>query len=73
MFFPKSAPETQALNACLTFGIAFLARPVLRNHWRPLIQGSLSIVVCYALFYIATVYTLGYGVQDAPLLARSPA
>ena len=29
---------------------------------KPLIQGSLSIVVCYALFYIATVYTLGYGV-----------
>ena len=28
MFFPKSAPETQALNAYLTFGIAFLARPV---------------------------------------------
>ncbi|HZZ61019.1 MAG TPA: MFS transporter [Roseiarcus sp.] len=36
---------------------------VLRSHLRPLIQGSLSIVVCYALFYIATVYTLGYGVQ----------
>ena len=28
MFFPKSAPETQMLNAYLTFGIAFLARPV---------------------------------------------
>ena len=28
MFFPKSAPETQALNAYLTFGIAFLARPL---------------------------------------------
>jgi MFS family permease len=28
MFFPKSAPETQALNAYLTFGISFLARPV---------------------------------------------
>src|SRR5271157_6200379 len=28
MFFPKSAPETQTLNAYLTFGIAFLARPV---------------------------------------------
>ena len=36
---------------------------VLRSHWRPLIQGSLSIVVCYALFYIATVYMLGYGVR----------
>ena len=28
MFFPKSAPETQTLNAYLTFGLAFLARPV---------------------------------------------
>ena len=27
-FFPKSAPQTQALNAYLTFGIAFLARPL---------------------------------------------
>ena len=28
-----------------------------------LIQGSLAIVVCYALFYITTVYMLGYGVR----------
>ena len=28
LFFPASAPETQRLNAFLTFGIAFLARPV---------------------------------------------
>ena len=27
-FFPQSAPQTQALNAFLTFGIAFPARPV---------------------------------------------
>ena len=27
-FFPQSAPGAQALNAFLTFGIAFLARPV---------------------------------------------
>ena len=27
-FFPQSAPGTQALNAFLTFGIAFVARPV---------------------------------------------
>ena len=36
---------------------------VVKDHWRALIQGSLAIVVCYALFYIATVYTLGYGVR----------
>jgi metabolite-proton symporter len=38
-------------------------RAILRNHLTPLIQGSLAIVVCYALFYISTVYALGYGVR----------
>jgi metabolite-proton symporter len=36
---------------------------VVRHHWRPLIQGSLAIVVCYALFYTSTVFALGYGVN----------
>ncbi len=36
---------------------------ILRDHWAALIQGSLAIVVCYALFYISTVYALGYGVR----------
>ena len=36
---------------------------LLRGHWLPLIQGSLSIVVCYALFYVSTVFALGYGVN----------
>ena len=36
---------------------------VLRHHWLPLIQGSLAIVVCYALFYTSTVFALGYGVS----------
>jgi metabolite-proton symporter len=36
---------------------------ILRDHLKPLIQGSLAIVVCYALFYISVVYTLGYGVR----------
>src|SRR5271156_3463952 len=31
MFFPKSAPEMQTLNAYLTFGLAFLARPQARS------------------------------------------
>src|SRR4029077_12698219 len=35
---------------------------ILRDHLPALFQGSLAIVVCYALFYIATVYMLGYGV-----------
>jgi metabolite-proton symporter len=36
---------------------------ILRDHFGPLVQGSLAIVVCYALFYISTVYALGYGVR----------
>jgi MFS family permease len=58
----EEAPAFQALAA----GEGHAAVPlgvVVRDHWRSLIQGSLSIVVCYALFYIATVYTLGYGVS----------
>jgi MFS family permease len=34
---------------------------LLRHHWWPLVQGSLAMVVCYALFYISTVFALGYG------------
>ena len=34
---------------------------MLRDHGVPLIQGSLAMVVCYALFYISTVFALSYG------------
>jgi hypothetical protein len=33
------------------------------KYWRTLLQGSLSIVVCYTLFYISTVFALSYGVS----------
>jgi MFS family permease len=36
---------------------------LIRKYWRPLLQGSLSIVVCYTLFYISTVFALSYGVS----------
>ncbi|OIR10663.1 inner membrane metabolite transport protein YhjE [mine drainage metagenome] len=32
------------------------------RHTKPLILGALTMVVCYALFYIATVFSLSYGV-----------
>jgi MFS family permease len=32
------------------------------GHLKPLVMGALLMVVCYALFYIATVFTLSYGV-----------
>src|SRR5271169_6199113 len=57
--------ETPAFEAAAARNerVAVPLGEVLRSHWLPLVQGSLSIVVCYALFYIATVYTLGYGVR----------
>ena len=35
---------------------------LLSHHTAPLVLGALSIVVCYALFYITTVFALSYGV-----------
>jgi metabolite-proton symporter len=60
-----SLEETPAFKAALAQDarVAVPLGAVLKSHWLPLVQGSLSIVVCYALFYIATVYTLGYGVR----------
>jgi MFS family permease len=35
---------------------------LLTHHATPLLLGALAIVVCYALFYISTVFALSYGV-----------
>ena len=32
------------------------------HHAKPLVLGALPMVVCYALFYITTVFSLSYGV-----------
>jgi metabolite-proton symporter len=65
LYVRVSLEETPAFKAALAEDrrVAAPLWAVLRSHLRPLIEGSLSIVVCYALFYIATVYTLGYGVR----------
>ncbi len=34
------------------------------QHRKPLLLGALAIVVCYALFYISTVFALSYGVSQ---------
>ncbi len=36
---------------------------VIVHHFGPLVQGTLIIVVCYAIFYLTNVYTLNYGVK----------
>ena len=58
--------ETPAFKAAIALDkrVAVPLGAVLRNHLPPLIQGSLAIVVCYALFYVSTVYILGYGVRS---------
>ncbi len=35
---------------------------LLSHHAAPLVLGALAMVVCYALFYISTVFSLSYGV-----------
>ncbi len=34
---------------------------LLRHHAAPMLLGALAMVVCYALFYISTVFSLSYG------------
>ncbi len=65
LYLRVSLEETPAFRAAAARDerVAVPLGEVLRSHWLPLVQGSLSIVVCYALFYIATVYMLGYGVR----------
>ncbi|MDR0458195.1 MAG: MHS family MFS transporter [Burkholderiaceae bacterium] len=35
---------------------------LLARHWRPVLLGSLAMVVCYTLFYNAAVFSLAHGV-----------
>ena len=64
LYVRASIAETPAFRAVLARHerSAVPLLDLLRDHWLPLILGSLSIVVCYALFYISTVFALGYGV-----------
>ena len=57
----EETPAFKALDRDQRAAVPLTA--ILRDHLAPLIQGSLAIVVCYALFYISTVYALGYGVR----------
>ena len=36
-------------------------KEILTVHGKPLLLGALAMVVCYALFYISTVFSLSYG------------
>lgn len=37
---------------------------VFSHYWAPMLLGAAAMVVCYALFYISTVFSLSYGVSS---------
>lgn len=38
-------------------------KPLLKKHYQPVLLGSMAMVVCYNLFYTATVFCLSYGTK----------
>ena len=50
--FVKAAHHSEKLPSLLLF----------TDHAKPLILGALAMVICYALFYISTVFALSYGI-----------
>jgi metabolite-proton symporter len=50
--FAKAAHHSEKLPLLLLF----------THHAKPLILGALAMVICYALFYISTVFALSYGI-----------
>ncbi len=38
-------------------------KPLLKKHYQPVLLGALAMVVCYNLFYTATVFCLSYGTK----------
>jgi metabolite-proton symporter len=65
LYLRVSIAETPAFEAVLAERrrVAAPMGTVVRQHLVPLLQGTLAIVVCYALFYITTVFALSYGVS----------
>lgn len=64
LYVRLSLSETPAFKRALMQGsparLPLLS--LLRHAWLPVLQGSFAMVVCYALFYISTVFALSYGV-----------
>jgi metabolite-proton symporter len=63
LFVRQTLPETPAFAHVVSGGerVRIPFGEVLRHHGKSLILGSLAMVVCYAIFYISTVFALGYG------------
>jgi metabolite-proton symporter len=58
-------PETRAFQraAARQERVRLPVREVIFTQGVPLLQGAFAMVVCYALFYISTVFALGYGTK----------
>ncbi len=58
--------ETPAFAAALQQNQthAMPIKPLLNKHLRPVLLGALAMVVCYNLFYTATVFCLSYGIAN---------
>ena len=67
LYLRVSIRETPAFAAILAEEkrVAVPLETVVTHYLPELIQGSLAIVVCYAIFYITTVFALSYGVTQA--------
>jgi metabolite-proton symporter len=65
LYLRVSIDETPAFRAVLAERrrVAVPMGTVVARHFVPLLQGTLVIVVCYAIFYITTVFALSYGVS----------
>ncbi len=65
LYLRVSISETPAFEAVMAENrrVAVPLGAVVARHFVPLAQGTLAIVVCYAIFYITTVFALSYGVS----------
>ncbi len=65
--------ETPAFAAALArrATVAVPIRDVLRDHHRATLAGTFAVIVCFALFYLATAFALGYGTATLGLDRRA--
>jgi metabolite-proton symporter len=63
LYVRGTLPETIAFSraAARQERVRLPLRDLVARHVTPLLLGALAIVVCYALFYISTIFALGYG------------
>ena len=51
--------------------VTFPVKDIFQSHLKPMILGSMAMVVCYALFYISTVFSLSYGTSTLNIPRQS--